>query len=239
MIDACSASLSLLSWHNPFTLLVKLHKKNRPFCVIFESGNPIFVVLGTEGVDAEGLGGGTVFGAVVDEEGFVGCGLLTVEHHLENLGRRFHDLTLITEIEVVEIVVDGVMATIERWRAGPLHHVGVGVRQQTDLIALLAQLKQHVEVALWDGLHIAVPRIEALVGSQLAANDAAQFLTENFCRDLTTLEVTKDAVLMEGIEVLTGVTESDFLERLDGVLVTQGEHYATKVEGDIFNRRRH
>ena len=44
---------------------------------------------------------------------------------------------------------------------------------------------------------------------------------------------------MEGIEVLTGVTESDFLERLDGVLVTQGEHHATKVEGDIFNRRRH
>jgi hypothetical protein len=40
--------------------------------IALESRNPVFVVLRTEGVNAEGLGYCTILGAVVDEEGFFG-----------------------------------------------------------------------------------------------------------------------------------------------------------------------
>ena len=39
-------------------------------------------------MDAEDFGGCAVVGTVVDEEGLIGCGLLTFEHHAENLWRR-------------------------------------------------------------------------------------------------------------------------------------------------------
>ena len=40
--------------------------------IALECRRPVFVVLGTEGVNAEGLGYCTVLGAVVDEEGLFG-----------------------------------------------------------------------------------------------------------------------------------------------------------------------
>ena len=97
------------------------------FEICFESRDPVFVVMRTEGVDAEGFGNCAVVGAVVDEEGLIGCGLLTFEHHAENLWRGLHHLALVTQVEAVEIIVDGMMAAIERWGAGPLHHKGIGV----------------------------------------------------------------------------------------------------------------
>ncbi len=56
----------------------------------FQHRNPVFVVVGAEGVDAEGLGGFAVVGAVVDEEGLVRGGLLALEHHLEDGWRWLH-----------------------------------------------------------------------------------------------------------------------------------------------------
>ena len=44
--------------------------------IALECRRPVFVVLGTEGVNAEGLGYCAVLGAIVDEESFFGCCLL-------------------------------------------------------------------------------------------------------------------------------------------------------------------
>ena len=46
----------------------------------FQQRNPVFVVVGTEGVDAEGLGDFAVAGAVVDEEGLVKPTKQTLSH---------------------------------------------------------------------------------------------------------------------------------------------------------------
>ena len=62
-------------------------------------------------------------GAVVDEEGLVVGGLLTLEHYLEDGGRGLHQAALVAEVEVVVVVVDGVVAAIEIGGACPLHHV--------------------------------------------------------------------------------------------------------------------
>ena len=204
-----------------------------------KTGYPVLVVLRAKSMDAEGLSSGAVLGAVVDEEGFVSGGLLSTEHHLENVRRRLHDLALVAQVEVVEIVVDGMVAAVEGRCASPLHHEGVCIRQQTDLVALLAQLEQHVEIALGNALHIAVPGIKALVHCQIASNDTAQFHTELLTGNPATFEVTKDAMLVEGVEVLTGITQSDFLELPNGILVTQGKHYAAKVESDVMDSRMH
>ena len=88
------------------------------------------------------MGGFAVVGAVVDEEGLVGGGLLALEHHLEDGWRGLHQSALVAEVEVVEVVVDGVVAAIKVWRARPLHHIGVGVREQTDFVALCAKVNQ-------------------------------------------------------------------------------------------------
>ena len=157
-------------------------------------------------MDAEGLSSSAVRWTVVNEECFVRGGLLATQHQVENVGRRFHHTAFVAEVEVVEIVVDGVMATIKGWRAGPLHHVGIRVRQQTDLIALLAQLEQHVKIALGHGLHITVPSVETIVRSQLVPYNLAQRYTEIVCSNPTTFEVTKDAVLVESVQVLTCIT---------------------------------
>jgi len=201
----------------------------------FQHRNPVFVVVGAEGVDAEGLGGFAVAGAVVDEEGLVGGGLLALEHHLEDGWRWLHQAAFVAEVEVVEVVVDGMVAAIEIGGACPLHHVGVGVREQTHFVALCAKVEQGIEVALGDVLDIAVPGIVALVGSDLVANNLPQFHTKFFCGDAAYLEVSENALLAEGVKVLAGIFQSDFREACDGVLVAECEYDATKVECDILN----
>ena len=98
---------------------------------------------------------------------------------------------------------------------------------------------QHIEVALGNGLHISVPGIETLVHRQLTADNPAQFLTKHFSRNPATLEVAEDAVLVEGIKVLTGIMQADFLEPPDGILVTQGDDHTTKIERDVMTIGRH
>ena len=201
----------------------------------FQHRNPVFVVVGTEGVDAEGLGDFAVAGAVVDEEGLVGGGLLALEHHLEDGWRWLHQAALVAEVEVVEVVVDGVVAAIEIGGACPLHHVGVGVREETHFVALCAKVEQGIEVALGYVLDIAVPGVVALVGSDLVAYNLSQFHTKFFCSDTPYLEISEDAMLAEGIQVLTGILQSDFLEAGDGVLIAECQHDATQVECEILN----
>ena len=201
----------------------------------FQHRNPVFVVVGTEGVDAEGLGGFAVVGAVVDEEGLVGGGLLALEHHLEDGWRWLHQSALVAEVEVVEVVVDGVVAAIKVWCACPLHHIGVGVREQTDFVALCSKVEQGIEVALGYVLDIAVPGVVALVGSDLVANNLTQFHTKFFCRDTAYFEISEDAMLAESVKVLTGILQSDFLEAGDGVLIAECQHDATQVECEILN----
>ena len=201
----------------------------------FQHRNPVFVVVGTEGVDAEGLGDFAVAGAVVDEEGLVGGGLLALEHHLEDGWRWLHQSALVAEVEVVEVVVDGVVAAIKVWCACPLHHIGVGVREQTYFVALCSKVEQGIEVALGYVLDIAVPGVVALVGSDLVANNLTQFHTKFFCRDTAYLEVSEDALLAKCVEVLAGIFQSDFLEAGDGVLVAECQHDATQVECEILN----
>ena len=186
-------------------------------------------------MDAKGLGGFAVVGAVVDEEGLVRGGLLALEHHLEDGRRGLHQAALVAEVEVVEVVVDGVVAAIKVWRACPLHHIGVGVREQTDFVALCSKVEQGIEVALGDILDIAVPGVVALVGSDLVAYNLSQFHTKFFCSDTPYLEISEDAMLAEGIQVLTGILQSDFLEAGDGVLVAECQHDATQVECEILN----
>jgi len=50
------------------------------FSVFSEHRGPVFVVVGAEGVDAEGLGDFAVAGAVVDEEGLVKPTKQTLSH---------------------------------------------------------------------------------------------------------------------------------------------------------------
>ena len=201
----------------------------------FQHRNPVFVVVGAEGVDAEGLGDFAVAGAVVDEEGLVGGGLLALEHHLEDGWRWLHQSALVAEVEVVEVVVDGVVAAIKVWCACPLHHIGVGVREQTYFVALCSKVEQGIEVALGYVLDIAVPGVVALVGSDLVAYNLSQFHTKFFCSDTPYLEISEDAMLAESVKVLTGILQSDFLEAGDGVLVAECQHDATQVECEILN----
>ena len=101
------------------------------FSVFSEHRGPVFVVVGAEGVDAEGLGDFAVAGAVVDEEGLVGGGLLALEHHLEDGRRGLHQAALVTEVEVVEVVVDGVVAAIkvegQVYQQVPCHFLACGL----------------------------------------------------------------------------------------------------------------
>ena len=191
--------------------------------------------MGAEGVDAEGLGDFAVAGAVVDEEGLVGGGLLALEHHLEDGWRWLHQAALVAEVEVVEVVVDGVVAAIEIGGVCPLHHVGVGVREETHFVALCSKVEQGIEVELGYVLDIAVPGVVALVGSDLVANNLTQFHTKFFCRDTAYFEISEDAMLAESVKVLTGILQSDFLEAGDGVLVAECEYDATKVECYVLN----
>ena len=186
-------------------------------------------------MDAKGLGGFAVVGAVVDEESLVGGGLLALEHHLEDSRRGLHQAALVAEVEVVEVVVDGVVAAIEVGGTCPLHHVGVGVREQTHFVTLCAKVEQGIEVALGYVLDIAVPGVVALVGSDLVANNLPQFHTKFLCGDTAYLEISEDAMLAEGIQVLTGILQSDFLEAGDGFLVAECQYDATQVECEIFN----
>ena len=136
---------------------------------------------------------------------------------------------------MVEVVVDGVVAAIKVWCACPLHHIGVGVREQTYFVALCSKVEQGIEVALGYVLDIAVPGVVALVGSDLVANNLTQFHTKFFCRDTAYLEISEDAMLAESVKVLTGILQSDFLEAGDGVLVAECQHDATQVECEILN----
>ncbi len=102
------------------------------FQELFEGLDPVFVVMGTEGEHAEGGGSLNVALAIVDEEGFLRERLLAAEHHLEDLTMGLHHTTLIAEIHRIEEIADGMTLTVEI-TTSPLHHKGVGVRQQTDL----------------------------------------------------------------------------------------------------------
>ena len=84
-----------------------------------------------------------------------------------------------------------------------------------------------------------MPGIEALVHRQLSADDTTQFHAELFWRGLATFEVAEDAVLMEGVEVLAGITEAYLLEPSDGILVTQGDDHTAKVERNVIDGGTH
>ena len=134
-----------------------------------EGGNPVFVVMGAEGVHAHGGSDFDVAGAVVDEKGFAGLRLLAAKHDVENLAAGFHDLALIAEVEGVEEIADGVALAIEI-AVGPLHHEGVGVGQQADFVALAAQVEDGLQIAAGNMVDIAVPSRKALVHGQRTAN---------------------------------------------------------------------
>ena len=123
-----------------------------------------------------------IAGTVVYEERLFGGSLLASQHHLEYLATGLHHLTLETEVEGVEVVTDGVSLSVEVL-VSPLHHKGVRIRQQTHLIASVAQAEQGLQVTLGHMVHIAVPRVEALVHGQLPAHHLAQFPTEVLSRN--------------------------------------------------------
>jgi hypothetical protein len=123
---------------------------------------PVFVVLGTNGVNAKTGCGLTVGRAVIHKDCLFRKGLLTVKHHLEDLGGGLHDATFITEVHMVEEIADGMTLSIEVVSC-PHHHKRVGVGEQAYLITLVAQQVEHVEITPRDMVHITMPGMITVV----------------------------------------------------------------------------
>ena len=129
----------------------------------------------------------------------------------------------------------GMTVTIKGRTLCPHRHKGVGVGEQAYFIALLTQLLQDVEVALWHMVHIAVPGVIALLHGNLASYQSAHLLSELLFVDASRLQVGKHTPLLKGIQSLAGICESHLLERPDGALETQRQYHAPQVEGYIFD----
>lgn len=199
---------------------------------LFEGQDPVFVVLGMEGVHAEGGGSLDVALAIVNEDGFLGQGLLTTKHHLEDLAIRLHHPALVAQIHGIEEMTDGMALAVEI-AIGPLHHIGVGIREQADLIAPTPQAQQGLEITHRHMVDIAMPDITALIVRQRSAYQQTQFLAEGLDRDAACFKIAKDAFLLEGVKMATGIAEADFLKACDGLFITQGKHDAAQIECNI------
>ena len=84
-------------------------------------------------------------------------------------------------------------------------------------------------------LHIAVPGIEALFVCHLSAYQFAKFNAKLFGSDGATFQIAKDAMLVEGVQMLASVLQSNLLESLNSLFVTQRYDYATQIECDVLD----
>ena len=85
-------------------------------------------------------------------------------------------------------------------------------------------------------LHISVPGIETLIHRKGSANEPAQLFTKFLWGNAAAFKIAKDTLLTEWIEMLTGILKTNLLKTANGVIMTQGDNYATKVECNVTNR---
>ena len=178
---------------------------------------------------SRGGGFGVAF-AVVNEEQLLGTDAFAAQHVLVDLPRRFQQLALEADVDAVEVAADGVSVAVKCLALRPFEEERVGVGEQTDAVAGLAQTGESVEMALRDALEVAEPGVEALLVRERLADEAAQLCDERLRRNLSAFQLTEKSLLVVGIEVLACIGDPDFLESGNGLLVVDVEHHAAHVE---------
>jgi len=184
-------------------------------------------------VDAQSGGCLDIPLAVVDEECLLRTGLLPLQHQAEDTLVGLHHSTLIAQIEAVEVAVYRMAQPVELGASGPLHHIGIGIRQQAQLIALLAERLQHVEIAAGYASHVSVPRFVAFAAAELAACQLVQGYAELFGSDAAFFQLAEDALLLVCVQMLACIAQADALELSDGSFVVECQYYASQVEGYV------
>ena len=184
-------------------------------------------------LDAQRGGGFGVAFAVVDEEQLFGTDALAAQHVFVDFPRRFQQFALETDVETVEIVSDGVSVAVESSAFRPFEEEGVGVGEEADAVALVAQPLDGVEVALRNPFEVAEPGVEALFVGERLADEAAELGDEGLRRDLPALQLSEESLLVVGVEVFAGFRGPDLLEARNRLVVVDMEHHAAHVERDV------
>ena len=119
--------------------------------------------------------------------------------------------------------------TVEALGADPFHHEGIGVGEKDDAIALPAQCKQFIKIALGHiATGIALPGPTALFEGDSAVELALELSHKGGLINETALQFAKDAVLGLGVKLLGSIFHAKLLKTADGLL--RGERYDDAAE---------
>ncbi len=180
----------------------------------FRKLRPVLIVARTKRLHAQSLCGPDVHLAIIYKQRLFGRGLLTFQHHAENLLVGLHHATLETQIHLVEIIAERMTLAVKRRTVGPHHHKRIRVRQQTHLIAILPQAHDAVQIALRHIVSIAVPSLVALLHAHFPTRHSAHLGSKLLLRDASSLQVGKHALLHKSIQPLSGILQSYSFEPL-------------------------
>lgn len=194
---------------------------------VFKHPVPVRAIVGLQYMHSQGRGRRCVVRAIIYKNRLFRLRFFALEHHFEDAPFRLHDTHLVTEIKRIKVVVEPMPAAIEGAAACPLHHERIGVAQQAEPEAALAQLDEFVKVALWQVYLIALPAISAILKRQVLSCHFTQLATELLSGYLAALEIAEDAYLGKRIEVRCGIGKPHLVKTPDGLVLIYLKDNAT------------